>query len=186
MPTKRRNPRKAKQRSQFDIPADSSSDPAEADESSQLFKRKGKRQKSAAPTRAKATTKATTSKPRATKKTAPLQPSHASRSNTTKSPTPASFLGKPTKSDPKRSFAGVGRSGGSPLKTAASTIKNTYGNENEVLVARSDDGLDDTHEVTKSKSPLKDAKSKWKEIDDFELEFEDVSVYERSSERDAR
>ena len=82
------------------------------------------------------------------------------------------------------------RSGGSPLKVLMADIegKENVGGEadetGDVLVARSDDEQAEV-EGTKAPSPKK-ARSKWDEIDAWDMEFEEVEVWERSSEKDAR
>lgn len=74
------------------------------------------------------------------------------------------------------------RSGGSPLKLSMADIEEKenfgeVGETNDIPVARGD-----------SNSPLspKKARSKWDEIDAWDMDFEVVEVWERSSEKDAR
>ena len=84
------------------------------------------------------------------------------------------------------------RSGGSPLKELVS-MADIGGKENrnlsrvgegsEVLVEASDEERD----VVETKvPPPKKARSKWDEIDAWDMDFEEVEVWERSSEKDAR
>lgn len=81
------------------------------------------------------------------------------------------------------------RSGGSPLKLSMADIEAKenlveVGENSDVLVARSDEEADHVEPV-KPPSPKK-PKSKWDEIDAWDMEFEEVEVWERSSEKDAR
>ena len=81
-------------------------------------------------------------------------------------------------------------SGGSLLKVSVADMEekeNLAGGPGEttaILVARSDDEID---QVDKARPPSpRKARSKWEEIDAWDMEFEEVEVWERSSEKDAR
>jgi hypothetical protein len=110
------------------------------------------------------------------------------RSRSSSDPNPNAGNGKPESSNGEKQY------GGSPLKPALIPIEeqeNTHEHEDEdeydnVLVVRSDDEEQDTN-IRKSTSPQKRQKrSVWDEIDAWDMDFEEVEVWERSSEKNAR
>ena len=56
--------------------------------------------------------------------------------------------------------------------------------ESEVLIEASDEERGAVE--SRQASPVKKARSKWDEIDAWGMDFEEVGVWERSSEKDAR
>ena len=83
------------------------------------------------------------------------------------------------------------RSGGFPDKVLAAIEEKENlgdgGEMSEVLVSRSDDDAERRgHPLQTKAAPLKKARSKWDDIDDWDMEFEEVDLWERSSEKDAR
>ena len=174
MPTKRRKTTRDQKKtgSHFDIPEDSTSDHilGEADDSFLPSKqRKGKRPKQ--------TIKSKTTKSRASQSTPP--PLRTTRIKSAKNPTQQNqaqsrlitLSASPNKAK---------RFGGSRSKAKGSG----GGKENGegVLVVGSDDDREPGLVV---KVPDKQ-KSYWDAIDDFSLDYEEVDVYDKSSEKDAR
>ena len=175
MPTKRRKTtrdQKKKTASHFDIPEDSTSDHivGEADDSFLPSKqRKGKRPKQ--------TIKSKTTKSRANQSTPP--PLRGTRIRSAKNPMQQNqaqsrlitLSASPNKAE---------RFGGS--RSNPKDSGDGKENEDGVLVVGSDEEREPRLVV---KVPDKQ-KSYWDAIDDFSLDYEEVDVYDKSSEKDAR
>ena len=175
MPTKRRKTtrdQKKKTGSHFDIPEDSTSDHmlGEADDSFLPGrKRKGKRPKH--------TIKAKTTKSRANQSTPP--PLRSTRIRSAKNPmqqNQAQSRSITLSESPNKAE----RCGGSRSKAKGSDGGKE--NEDEVLVV----GSDDEREPGLVVKVHDKQKSYWDAIDDFSLDYEEVDVYDKSSEKDAR
>ena len=175
MPTKRRKTTREQKRkagSHFDIAEDSTSNQTleETDDSFLPSKqRKGRRPKQ--------NVKSKATKSKANKSTPP--PLRSTRRRSAKSPAQQNIVQSRSITLSESPNKGE-RSGGSRLKA-----KDTGGgkeNEDEVLVVGSDEEREPALAVKVSDKK----KSYWDTIDDFSLDYEEVDVYDKSSEKDAR
>jgi hypothetical protein len=209
MPAKRRKTAR-NQTTVFDIPADSdtvetNSDPEE-DSIFRPSRRKPPRSKSNAKTTSKSLTKKSRQKPTkpAQKKTAKakstvLAPSRSSGNPSAKTslqPSPTKDRNTRTRArtrvqstESEAASSGKGKRSGGSLEDTPEKENSLpdlpEGDTIEVQVGRS--GPEDLSvvQVEDSQEPVK-TKSIWDEIDEWSMDFENVSVYDKSSEKDAR
>jgi hypothetical protein len=205
MPTKRRKTgRKVKKRdSEFEIPEDSDirAEPvSDAEEASIFLPKTRKTRKTRAPEKKSDKInqdkggRSAKTKPNSKKPSTRITLSRTAGNRTTKSPSQQS-TSTPTRSnsiDPrprsglrKEERLGTEKlSGGSPLKASTVLIE---GKENDIIEDAVGERPLDTHSAIQTPtSPVKKVVNKWTDIDNWDMDFEEVEVWERSSEKDAR